>query len=153
MEIPKINFIFRVFDWLSSPFMWILGGFIFPIQETHAWHVKRWNWKNTDGLIIKKFDNNAKFGHSSPLGLFHMPLFGGLTKYVVIEANGFNKYWNVGWEEGINLLRITEKRIILLTGKKGFIAYGLGDGRRNLKLKVVGYGTLGDNKYKGIRLF
>lgn len=153
MEIPKVNFIFRMLDVLLFPFMYVFGGFKFPIQETHMWHVKRWDWKDTDGLVIKEFDKKAKFGHTSSFGLFHMPLFGGLTKYVVIEASGFNKYWNVGWEEGINLLRIKENRIMLLTGKNGFIAYGLGDGNKNLKLKIVGYGILGDNKYKGIRLF
>lgn len=153
MRIPKLKFIFRVFDLLLSPFMWILGGFTFPVQETHPWHVRKWNWKNAESLIVKEFDSNAKFGHSSSFGLFHMPIFGGLSKYVVIEAKGFKKYWNVGWEQGINILPIKENRIMLLCGTKGFIAYGLGDGTKNLKLKIVGYGVLGDNKYKGIRLF
>lgn len=82
-----------------------------------------------------------------------MPIFGGLTKYVVVEASGFNKYWNVGWEGNIHKLRIKENRIMMLTGKHGFIMYGLGDNGKILKLKIVGFGELGDRKYNGIRLF
>lgn len=153
MKSFDLNIIFRLFDFVLWLFMWVLGGFNFPVQETHMWHVKKYNWKNQKGLIVKKTDGKAKFGHEAPLGLFHMPIFGGLTKYVVIEANGFKKYWNVGWEGFIHKLPIKQNRIALLVGKYGFIAYGLGDNGKILKLKVVGYGNLGDFKYKNIRLF
>ncbi|MDP3917706.1 MAG: hypothetical protein Q8Q30_00835 [Candidatus Woesebacteria bacterium] len=82
-----------------------------------------------------------------------MPIFGGLTKYVVIEATGFNNYWNIGWEGFIHKLPIKQNKIMLLVGKKGLIAYGLGDGRKMIKLKIVGYGELGDKKYNSLRLF
>jgi hypothetical protein len=133
--------------------MYILGGFKFPVQETHAWHVKKYNWKKAKGLVVKETDRIARFGHEAPLGLFHMPIFGGLTKYVVIEASGFSKYWNIGWEENLHLLPIKQKRIAMLVGKKGFITYGLGDNGKILKLKIVGYGNLWDFKYRNIRLF
>lgn len=143
----------RIFDYLLWPFMYFLGGFKFPVQETHAWHVKKHHWKSSEGLVIKEKDRKAKFGHESPLGLFHMPIFGGLTKYVVIEASGFNKYWYVGWENNIQILPIKQNKIMMLVGKKGFVAYGLGDDGKMLKLKTIGYGNLGDFKYKNIRLF
>ena len=108
----------RIFDILLMPFMWFLGGFKFPVQETHAWHVRKHNWKNANGLVIKEIDRSARFGHEASLGLFHMPIFGGLTKYVVIETSGFRNYWNVGWEGFIHKLPIQEKRIMLLVGKK-----------------------------------
>jgi hypothetical protein len=133
--------------------MWFLGGFNFPVQETHPWHVKKYNWGNKKGLIIKEIDKKAKFGHEAPLGLFHMPIFGGLTKYVVIEASGFNKCWYIGWEGFIHKLPIKQNKIMLLVGKKGLIAYGLGDNGNNLKLKVIGFGKLGDGKYNNLRLF
>lgn len=152
MNALKLNYIFRAFDYFLWPAMWLLGGFVFPIQETHIWHVKKWNW-NAKGLIIKELDKKAKFGHEAPLGLFHMPIFGGLTKYVVIEASGYSKYWHIGWEGGIHLLPIKQKRIAMLVGKKGFVAYGLGDNKKQLKLKIVGFGELGDNKYNSLRLF
>lgn len=143
---------FRVFDYLLYPFMWLVGGFKLPVQETHPWHVKRWSWKNK-GLIVNKKDIKARFGHEAPLGLFHMPIFGGLSKYVVVEASGYNKYWHVGWEGFIHKLPIKQNKIALLVGKKGLVAYGLGDIKNNLKLKIVGFGELGDKKYNGLRLF
>lgn len=153
MKVPEVNILFRVVDILLYPFMWILGGFTFPIQETHKWHVRKWKWNKAQPLVIKETDKKAIFGHTAVLGLFHMPIFGGLKKYVILEASGYNNYWYVGWEGDIHLLKIRQKRIALLVGKKGFIAYGLGDNGKILKLKIVGYDELGDNKYKDIRLF
>lgn len=143
---------FRLFDILLYPIMWILGGLNYPVQETHNWHVKGWKW-NKKGLIISKHDDAAKFGHDSHLGLFHIPIFGGLTKYVVIEAQGFDKYWHVGFGSQIHLLPIFENRIKILVGKNGFVAHGLSDSNKDIKLKIVGFGIIGDSKYNGLRLF
>lgn len=144
---------FRILDILLWPFMFILGGFNFSVQETHPWHVRKYSWKNNKGLVIKETDKKAKFGHEAPLGLFHMSIFGGLTKYVVVEASGFKKYWHVGWDGFIHKLLIKENRIMLLVGKKGLTTYGLGDNGKILKLKIIGYGELGDKKYNDVRLF
>ena len=152
--IKKLNLTFRLFDFILSPFMWILSGFAFEKpQETHAWHIVNWNWKKQKPLSIKETDKEARFGHSSPLGLFHMPIFGGLTKYVVIEAVGYKRYWNVGWEGQVHLLKIYDPKIKLLVGKSGFMAYGITDTNKEAKLKIVGFGTIGDGKFKGVRLF
>jgi hypothetical protein len=153
MKPLEENIFFRILDVLLYPFMWILGGLVFPVQETHDWHAKEWHWKKRPGLLVKGTDNKAVFGHDSPFGLFHMPIVGGLTKYVVIEANGFDNFWYVGWSGNIHSLKIKQNRIKLLVGKNGFEGYGLGDNGHELKLKAVGFGTLGDGKFKGTRLF
>lgn len=153
MKVVKLNIIFRFVDFLLSPFMWVLGGFTLPLQETHVWHMKKWDWKKDKGLIVKGYDKKALFGHDDPLGLYHMSIFGGLTKYVVIEASGFENCWFVGWARQIHALPVKENRIKLLVGKGGFTAYGIGDNHKQLKLKVVGFGELGDKKYNGLRLF
>lgn len=153
MKTPKLSFIFRLFDFLLTPFMWILGGFKFPLQETHLWHISKWNWKMAKALVVKGRDKKAKFGHESSFGLLHMPIFGGLAKYAVIQAKGYNKHWFVGWKDQIQKLPIKENKIKLLVGKNGFIAYGLGDNGKHLQLKVVGFGEIGDGKYNGLRLF
>lgn len=152
-KVPKVNIIFRFIDFLLSPIMWILGGFTFPLQETHYWHIRKWDWKDTKSLVVKEKDKSAKFGHEAPFGLFHMPLLGGLKRYVVIEATGFDKYWYSGWEGQIHCLKLRQNRIMMMVGKHGFIMYGLGDNGKSLNLKIVGYGNLGDNKYRGVRLF
>lgn len=152
MKVPKVNIIFRLFDFLLTPFMLILGGFTFPLQETHIWHMHKWHWKD-NGLNITERDKKTKFSENAPFSLVHMPIFGGWTRYVVIEATGFKKYWHVGWRDVLQLLPIYENRIKMLTTDKGFTAYGLSEKGSNLKLKIVGYGELGDGKHKGIRLF
>ncbi len=40
MKALKLNYIFRALDYFLWPAMWLLGGFVFPIQETHMWHVE-----------------------------------------------------------------------------------------------------------------
>jgi hypothetical protein len=45
MNLRRLNFIFRLFDFLLWPFVWILGELVFPVQETHAWHVSKYNWR------------------------------------------------------------------------------------------------------------
>lgn len=155
MEVPKLNYIFRLLDFLLWPLMFLVGGFKFPVQETHPWHVKRYPW-NRKGLKIVGDDRKAKFsqsGISKYLGLYHMPVFGGLRKYVVIKADNFSNYWYVGWDNHIQILKIYDSSIKLLVGKEGFSAYGWGDNGKNLQLKIVGFGELGDGRYKNIRLF
>lgn len=145
----------RLFDILLWPFMWILGGFKFPVQETHPWHVKKYSW-NGHSLKVEGDDKEAKFsqnGISKYLGLYHMPIFGGLKRYVVIKVNNFGKYWNIGWNNHIQILKLYDSSVKLLVGKEGFTAYGLGDNGKQLNLKIIGFGELGDNKYNGIRLF
>lgn len=135
--------------------MWILGGFRFPVQETHPWHVKKYKWQGK-GLKINGDDKRAIFsqsGISKYLGLYHMPIFGGLKRYVVIKADNFNKYWNVGWDDHVQILKIYDSSVKLLVGKEGFNAYGLGDNGKSLKLRIIGFGKLGDRKYNGLRLF
>lgn len=155
MKVPKLNFIFRLLDFLLWPFMWILGGFNFSVQETHPWHVKRFNWKK-DGIKVKGDDTKAKFsqsGFSKYFGLYHMPIFGGLRKYIVLENNNFKEYWNIGWDNHIQILKIYRSKIALLVGKEGYSAFAISDGKKEIKLKVIGFGVLGDGKYNKLRLF
>ena len=135
--------------------MYFLGGFKFPVQETHPWHVKKYKWK-TSSLLIKGDDIKSKFGQSGIskyLGLFHMPIFGGLKKYIVLENRNYKNYWNIGWNSYIQILKIYDSKIKLLSGKEDFIAHALSDNKNEVELKVVDFGTIGDGKYKKIRLF
>ena len=135
--------------------MLILGGFNFPVQETHPWHVKKWEWKSK-GVRIGGNDKVAKFGQSGLskyLGLYHMPIFGGLRKYVILENTNFKKSWNVGWDNHLQMLKIYDLRIALLVGKERFSAFALSDTEKEARLKIVGFGELGDGKYNRLRLF
>ena len=143
-------------DLLLRPFMYLLQGNITERpQETHPWHVKRFVWK-TKGLLVEGSDHESRFGQSGlpkRFGLFHMPILGGLRKYIILENNNYKKIWNVGWNDQIQKLKIYGKRIKLLVGKEDYDAFGLSDNKNEVKLKIVDFGKIGDGKYKDIRLF
>ncbi len=86
-----------------------------------------------------------------------MPIFGGLTKYVVLEVKGFKDHWHIAWKgdrlSQVHRLPIRENRIKLLTGTDEYSAYALDDEGQFLPIRLIGYGKIGDGKYKGIRLF
>jgi hypothetical protein len=160
MIVRHLNPVLKMADILLSPFMWLLNGFKFPLQETHAWHVYRIDpkfIKPGNSIKIDSEDTMARFTHNSPLGLYHMPIFGGLTKYVVVEVSKYTDHWHIGWG-GINMvqihkLKITENRLKLLTGKGAWRGFAVDDAGKILRLKIVGFGRIGDNKYNGVRLF
>lgn len=159
MKIKKVALCFRIVDFLLVPFMWFLGKFTFPLQETHPWHVQTFLPKlGYKRLMVKSKKTNLRFGHESRFGLYHMPIFGGLNKYAVLEAHGFNNYWHIGWigtnKSQIQKLPIRQSRIKLLRPKNGYFeAVAFDEYGRNIKLKLVGNGRIGDRKYPGIRLF
>lgn len=148
--------IYMLLDLFLRPVMYLLQGNITESpQETHPWHVKRFVWK-TKGIIIKGNDHESKFGQSGlpkRFGLFHMPILGGLKKYVILENNNYINYWNVGWNDQIQKLKIYDNRIKLLVGKEDFIAFGLSDDKTQVNLKIIDFGKIGDGKYKNVRLF
>ncbi len=147
-------------DFALTPFMLFFNKFNFPLQETHHWHTYNIDKnKIKKGTLIYAQKSNAKYGHSAKLGLYHMPVFGGLDRYVVLEAQGFKDFWYVGWSGGdaraqIHRLPIKDSQIKLLTPIRGsYEAIGFDKDGKQLKLKIVGYGKIGDGKFSGIRLF
>lgn len=159
-KIPETNILTDTLDLILAPFMWFLNGFKYPLQETHKWHVESLdNFKldSKKALNITKTDKTAKYSHGSPFGLFHMPIFGGLTNYIVVQASGYKKHWHIIWggENGfqIHKLAIRDNKLKLLVGRGGYKLYGIDDRKKFLKLKMIGHGKIGDGKFKGVRLF
>ena len=156
MKVPRLNIFFRIIDIFMRPTMFLLqGNFSESPQETHPWHVKRFVWKKK-GLLIEGSDFESRFGQSGlskRFGLFHMPILGGLKKYVILQKNNYNDYWNIGWNDQIQKLRIHDKLIKLLVGKEDFEAYGLSDNKEEVNLKIIDFGKIGDGRYKDVRLF
>lgn len=147
---------YRILDYLLYPLMYVLQGNLTDSpQETHPWHVKKHRWKSK-GVLIKGDDVNSKFGQSGIskyLGLYHMPIFGGLKKYIVIENKKFKKYWNVGWNNEMQILKIYDSKVKLLPGKESYYIHALSDGSKEVSVKVVDSGRIGDGRYKSVRLF
>ncbi|MBI2032363.1 MAG: hypothetical protein HYV38_01910 [Candidatus Levybacteria bacterium] len=96
---------------------------------------------------------------------FHIPMLGGWKNYVIIEAKDFGKYWNVGWivkfknskevVYQIQALRIHSPFVKLLTGindsEKLFFA--IGEDGSFVDIRMMDRGSLGDGRYKTVRLF
>lgn len=167
MKIKKVPFYFRILDYIMIPVMWGLCGFYFEKpQETHPWHMRKFPKieipKNKKIEIIGK--DKSKHTNKGRL-LFHVPLFGGWKDYIILEAKGFDKYWQIGWiiefydnSEAlyqVQALPIFESKIKLLTGindsKKTF--FGLDKKGNFVDLKQIDSGKIGDGKNKDVRLF
>lgn len=153
------NILEGIIDVILMPVMFLLNGGKLPLQETHPWHCI-----DVDtNLLIDKFgvvvrgNDSARFGHDAPFGLFHMPIFGGLRKYTVIEVGKFTDHWHVCFKGNtkaqIHKLKIKTNRLKLLTGKGKHWFFALTDSGDFLPIKTVGEGTIGDTIFKGVRLF
>lgn len=158
VKIKKLQSYYRIFDFLFIPLMWFFGKFTFPLQETHKWHTYRIDPKGLKkSAVVNSQKSKSRFGHEAGYGLFHMPIFGGLDQYVVLEVLGLKDYWYVGWKGGeteVHKLPIKQSRIKLLTPLRGsYEALGFDKHGNQLKLKVVGYGKIGDGRFSGVRLF
>ena len=160
MKILELSPLFKFCDLCLMPFMHLLNGFKKPIQETHTWHaydVDKEFLVNNKGKFVKGLDSESKFDHHSSLGLYHMPILGGLTKYVVIEVGDFKDHWHVAWKGGdkgqIHRLKIYDNKLKLLTGRTGgYFVFALNDKAEFLDIKIIDYGKIGDKKYPGVRL-
>lgn len=149
----------RAGDALLTPFMWLINGFRTPVQETHGWHtvdVPGKFFPAAKGVKIVGNDT-ARFGHGSPMGLFHMPIFGGLTKYAVVKAQGVSGHWHLCFKGPVNAqihrLQIVDPMVKVLVGKHNWYVYGVDDSGKLLRLKVVGHGKIGDGQFPRVRLF
>lgn len=150
-----------------APLMWILCGFAFEMpQETHRWHMRIFPHIDVpkNKSIVIKGDDKSK--HSTRgLPLYHMPLFGGWKNYVILKANNYGKYWNVGWivefHDSRNTIyqvqgsRIKSPPIKVLKGindsdKTFFAVKENGD---FADIRLIDSGRIGDGKYRKVRLF
>lgn len=168
MKIDGVSFYFRFLDLLLFPLMWILSGFKLELpQETHPWHMQEIDEMQIpkDKLIEFIGNDNSKFSNKDK-PFFHVPVLGGWRDYIVLEAENYGKYWRIGWilkyhnsnqktDSQIQKLKIKSPYIKLLSGiddsKKYFFA--VSENGNFADLKIVGSGTLGDGKFRNVRLF
>ncbi len=167
IQVQQVPLHFRILDHLMTPAMFLACGFRKnALQETHIWHVQEIpldTFPSELGLEVEGTDASI-YGNRS-YGLCHIPLLGGWTKYAVLEAEQFDTYWYAAWKVlyksleksffHIQKLPIYQKQLRVLKGNRGIrrIYYGFNSDGKVIPLRMVGEGTLGDNKYKGVRLF
>ena len=166
-NIPETPFIFRLIDILMIPVMYVLGCFkLDSLQETHPWH----SWRNFSENDINKNDSVTITGTDQKtfvkhfLFLFHAPIFGGWKNYSVYSPENNVRLFHIGWivyenetlkEVGISKLPIKNGAIRMLDGPPAYVVtfFAINGEGNQIKIKRIGNGRLGDNRYRGIRLF
>ncbi len=167
MKIEKVPSYFRVFDYLLFPLMWVLCGFKFELpQESHRWHMRNYPLIRVPKDKFVKITGDDPSKHAAKgFPFFHIPLFGGWKKYIILEVKNYGKFWNVGWivefKNGpeavyqIQASRIYGPFVKVLKGindsDKTFFA--VGDDGNFSDIKLIDQGILGDGKYRLVRLF
>jgi len=139
-------------DYLMMPVMYILQGNFKEIpQRTHRWNNVHLRVDDIISLEADKIETIAADTTSSswwvgPIPHFHMPIFGGWKKFVVIQPKESQKEWFVGWVLGdfMGLSKIPLKRNVrLCLGPLPLQFFGVDSDGRQIDIDIVGYGAIG----------
>lgn len=142
-------------DKLMIPIMYLLQGTFSEVpQRTHRWN----NHKFTTAielLLIHALprvhfdgDESASVRWLGFIPRFHMPIFGGWKKFVVLKPVCCNEPWHVGWlpTDGdcpaISLIPISNL-VRVTIGDSPVSFYGISQSGECLELVCVGEGRIG----------
>lgn len=145
----------RLADTLMKPLMyWLQGTYQESPQETHVWNNTKLSLLAQSRLDHTLFasvpadpdaDNRWLLGY---VPTFHMPRFGGWTKYVVLEPRYVAvTRWYLGWHTrdvcGVSRIPITGA-VRALRGLNDCNFFGLLPDGSQIALRVAGTGVIGD---------
>lgn len=140
-------------DLLMLPIMYLLQGNFREIpQRTH-----RWNNVKLSAAQVKDFDASKvetvagdENAHKRWLGfipLFHMPIFGGWKKFVVLQPKEHHGHWYIGWlvddAFGVSQIPVVGK-VRLGIGPIQAQYFGVDQEGKQIDIDIVGYGSIGD---------
>ncbi len=152
LYVPPLGIFERVLDWMMLPIMYLLSGtFRESPQRTHRWNNVKLNlidtWGMKDSLIVHaRGDSRARARFWGGLPLFHMPIFGGWTRYVILRPSGFRQEWHVGWIAGdtAGVSRIVVRGPVrLLIGPDPVKFFGVSIAGTQIPLRNLGEGIIG----------
>lgn len=150
---PKPQQIFgRIADYVMTPVMYLLQGTVRELpQRTHRWN--NMHLKNSDILSFNADKTESVVGDETatarwfgPIPLFHMVIFGGWKKFVVIAPRTPQKEWFVGWvvSDAFGLSKIPLTGSVRLgLGPQPAQYFGVDTDGRQIDIDVVGYGSIG----------
>jgi hypothetical protein len=125
-------------------------------QRTHRWNNYKYHPAATLAKEAKvRVKGDPKALREAWLGLiplFHIPILGGWREYVVLEPAEDTVKWHVGWGQAVNMgmseygvSSITLRGgVRMLRGPKTVCFFGLTRRGRQIPLRIVGYGRIGD---------
>lgn len=152
LKPQKQGLIGRIADYLMMPVMYILQGNIREIpQRTHRWnnrHLSREDIGTFDpGMTLSvEGDREALSRWFGPIPLFHMVIFGGWKKFVVIKPKVSQSSWFVGWVVsdafGVSCIPLTSE-VRLGLGPEPAQYFAVDADGRQIDIDIVGYGSIG----------
>ncbi len=145
------------------PVMYVLSGtFEEPPQRTHFWNNMKLERETVDRLerssmVFYRKDDIASKRFFSFIPLFHMPIFGGWKRYVVIRPAKIKGVWHVGWiaEDVCGISRIPlYGSVRLLLGDKPVSFFGVNEKTgEQILLRKIGFGVIGErDEYSSLPL-
>lgn len=142
----------RVADYLMMPIMYLLQGTFREIpQRTHRWNNQHLKLQEISSFSADKIetvpaDQDSSSWWVGPIPHFHMPIFGGWKKFVVLEPKESQTVWHVGWllSDACGLSRIPLKgKVRLGIGPLPLQFFGVDADGRQIDIDIVGYGSIG----------
>lgn len=149
-------------DMLMMPIMYLLqGNFSELPQRTHRWNNRHLKNLDITDLHIEKMAvamgvPGAHERWLGPIPLFHMPVFGGWRKFVVLEPVEKTDIWFVGWVafDALGVSKIPLKNSVRLgVGPRQAEFFGVDRNGQQIAIRVVGEGSIGEaGKYARVPL-
>ena len=148
------SFLGSMLDLVMTPLMYVVQGNLFESpQRTHFWNNLKLR-KFSDMVAISRYctmlnfpgDPSASDRWLGLVPLFHLPIFGGWKKYVVLEPAIAQATWFVGWNSrdvfGISRVPLTGP-VRLLIGKDAVAFFAFNTAGEPVELRQIGEGVLG----------
>lgn len=156
LQFHPQGFFGRLADMLMLPIMYFLQGTVFESpQRTHRWNNHKFRSETELALIRSlpriNFDGvpSARHRWLGIVPLFHMPIFGGWKKFVVLSPAEPATVWYVGWvptdgdSAGVSQIPLTGPvRVTIGDGPVAFFA--LSEAGTPLQLVCEGEGYIGN---------
>jgi hypothetical protein len=155
IPIKEENYLQKIADVLMVPIMYLVQ---FPCvdrpQRTHFWNNKNYQVTDIAHLDASLFISIAGDSKAVPrwfwlLPLFHIPIFGGWKKFVVLEPKVTQDKWFIGWIPG-DVIGVSEialcSSVKLLRGPQTVFFFGVNEHGAQIELKCIGSGEIGKDK-------
>lgn len=143
---------------LSLPMKLCSGAFRESPQVTHFWNNRPLSTIEV-GVLEESFmtpackDETALSRKHRADVRFHLPIFGGWSRYVVIAprvGHVIEDYWFIGWDAlgkgntGISLVPIKGRRVRVLLGPEDTCFFGIDRNGNQIPVMIIAMGRIGD---------
>ena len=148
------GFIGRIADWLLLPVMYLLQGTVWEKpQRTHVWNNTKFKQSalrsqlSDESLLVHPGEPGANAPFWFGIPRFHMPLFGGWRKFIVLETPSLGA-WHVGWVTTHGFVGVSRVPINgpvrVLIGPGESIFFAIKEDGTVYRIRKVGEGLIGE---------